>query len=64
VPDLKEWRADETGTAILNLRTAYRFTDGIKLSLLVNNTLNETYSNRPGLLEAPRNYAVRIDLKF
>lgn len=64
VPDLTECRANETGTAILNLRTAYRFTDGIKLSLLTNNVFNEAYSNRPGLLEAPRNYAVRLDLKF
>ena len=64
VPDLAEWRDRETGTAILNLRTAYRFTDGIKLSVLVNNTLNEAYSLRPGLLEAPRNFALRLDLKL
>ena len=64
MPDLEEWRADETGTAILNLRTAYRFTEDLKLSFLVNNTLNEAYSNRPGLLEAPRNFALRIDLKL
>lgn len=64
VPDLAEWRENDSGTAILNLRTAYRFTDGIKLSFLVNNTLNAAYSNRPGLLEAPRNFALRMDLKF
>jgi iron complex outermembrane receptor protein len=64
VPDLVEWRAEETGTAILNLRTAYRFTEDIKLSFLVNNTLNEAYSNRPGLLEAPRNFALRLDLQL
>ena len=33
-----------------------------KLSVLVNNALNKEYTVRPGLLEAPRNISLRIDV--
>ena len=35
-----------------------------KISLVANNALNEEYSIRPGVLEAPRNIALRLDATF
>ena len=54
----------DTGVLLVGVRAAYRPFDGAKVSLLVNNLLNKEYSQRPGLLEAPRNVTVRLDYSF
>ena len=54
----------DTGVLLVGVRTAYRPFDGAKISLLVNNLLNKEYSQRPGLLEAPRNVTLRLDYNF
>ncbi len=54
----------DTGVLLLGVRAAYRPFDGAKISLLANNLLNKEYSQRPGLLEAPRNVTVRLDYSF
>jgi len=54
----------DTGVLLLGVRAAYRPFDGAKVSLLANNLLNKEYSQRPGLLEAPRNVTVRLDYEF
>jgi len=64
VPGLEEWRANETGALVSNVRAAYRLGELFKLSLLVDNLTNEAYSTRPGLLAAPRSTALRLDVKF
>lgn len=64
VPDLEEWRAEETGYLATNVRAAYRFGELFKLSVLVDNATNELYTQRPGLLAAPRSLALRLDAKF
>ncbi|MEM9835717.1 MAG: TonB-dependent receptor [Bacteroidota bacterium] len=64
VPQLRAWRADETGYLLTNVRAAYRFGKALKLSFLVDNLTNEAYTQRPGLLAAPRSFAVRLDLKL
>jgi outer membrane receptor protein involved in Fe transport len=61
---LINFREENKGFTVLNLRTAYRFSEQLKLSLLLNNVLNETYSARPGLMDAPRNITARLDFKF
>ncbi len=61
VPELAAWRMQETGYFVLNLRTAYTFAERLRLSLLVDNALNEAYTQRPGLLEAPRSVSLRVD---
>jgi len=48
------------GFSRLDLRTSYTFKQA-KLTLLVNNIFNTEYTLRPGLMEAPRNYAMRLD---
>ena len=47
----------------LDTRMAYRY-DIVKISLLIENLLNEEYTIRPGLLEPPRNISLRLDVEF
>lgn len=54
----------DTGVLLVGVRAAYRPFDGAKISLLANNLLNKEYSQRPGLLEAPRNVTLRLDYSF
>jgi outer membrane receptor protein involved in Fe transport len=62
---VKAYRLENaTGFRTLDLRVAYQFTKKIKLNLIGSNVLNEEYSYRPGLLEAPRNVQLRLDLAF
>ncbi len=55
--------ANNTGFYRLDGRISYSFSD-LKVSLLMNNILNEEYTLRPALLEAPRNVSVRVDYKL
>ena len=54
----------DTGVLLLGVRAAYQPFEGAKISLIGNNLLNKEYSQRPGLLEAPRNLTVRLDYSF
>ncbi len=51
---------DNDGYRTLDIRTSYS-KHHFKLSLLIQNVLNEQYTVRPGLLEAPRNFGVRLE---
>jgi outer membrane receptor protein involved in Fe transport len=53
-----------TGFSTLDIRAAYKFTPKVKLTLIGANILNEEYSYRPGLVEAPRNIQARVDWTF
>ncbi|MBN8682898.1 MAG: TonB-dependent receptor [Chitinophagales bacterium] len=57
-------RNNNDGFTVLDFRAAYKINDHVKLSLLCNNALNTTYTFRPALMEAPRNYSVRVDWKM
>ena len=62
---LKEFRDEHNnGDLILNLRGSYFLNESIKASLLVNNAANREYASRPGKLDAPRNFTLRLDYKF
>ncbi len=52
------------GFTVLNFRAGYRFSEVVKMSLLLNNAANTIYSARPGLMAAPRNLTARVDFKF
>ncbi len=61
---IKEYReANNQGYRLWDARFSYERYD-VKLSFLINNFLNEEYTTRPGLLEAPRSYAIRLDYSF
>jgi len=53
-----------TGSYIFNVRASYQFKKFLKLSFLVNNIINDEYALQPGKLEAPRNFALRVDFTF
>ncbi|BDS09640.1 TonB-dependent receptor [Aureispira anguillae] len=56
--------ANNTGSYVLNARVAYKIAKLVKLSLLMNNVLNDEYAIQPGKLEAPRNFTLRADFTF
>jgi len=65
IPGLSDFRAaNMDGYTVLDIRTAYQFTRNLKLSIIAKNILNEEYTVRPALLEAPRNITGRLDFKF
>lgn len=65
VPGLYNYRdAHQNGYTTLTTRAAYHLNDHLKISAILGNLTNEVYSQRPGLLEAPRNLTLRVDYKF
>lgn len=55
------------GDFILDLRAGYTFKkdkNKYKISAIVNNVANKEYSLRPGLIEAPLSYTLRLDVEF
>jgi len=65
---IRQYRAvNQDGYSRLDARISYSFRISdveSKVSLIGKNVLNEEYTIRPGLLEAPRNFAIRLDVKF
>ncbi len=62
---LKEFRQkNNNGDVIIGLRGAYYFTEKIKASFLVNNVTNREYASRPGKLDPPRDFTLRLDFNF
>jgi len=65
LPGVKSFRDDHnTGFTIVDVRASYKLTDRLKVSAIAANLLNEVYSLRPALLEAPRSFTVRLDWKM
>ncbi len=61
---IREYRtANPGGFVKMDARVGYAF-DFAKISLVANNFLNEEYTLRPGLLEAPRNLSLRLDFNL
>ncbi|MCB9307214.1 MAG: TonB-dependent receptor [Lewinellaceae bacterium] len=52
------------GFTVVDLRSSYKLSEALKISVLCGNLLNEEYSVRPALLDAPRNYTLRLDWKI
>jgi iron complex outermembrane receptor protein len=55
---------NDQGFVIADLRASYRLSKSLKISALCGNFLNTEYAMRPALLEAPRNYTLRLDWKI
>lgn len=65
VPGIRNFRATHNeGTLVTNIRVALQATEKFKLSFLVNNLTNEEYALRPALLDAPRNFSLRMDYRI
>lgn len=56
------------GDFILDARAGYSFKDknknSYKISGIIKNITNKNYSLRPGLVEAPMSYTIRLDFEF
>jgi iron complex outermembrane receptor protein len=79
IPELQKYRESKQkdsfdpekggykGDFVLDLRAGYTFKknkNSYKISAIVNNVMNREYSLRPGLVEAPLTYALRVDFQF
>jgi outer membrane receptor protein involved in Fe transport len=66
VPGLEAYRIENnSGNIVLGARVScFVFEEKGKISFISNNLLNEMYSVRPGLMEAPRSYTLRLDWQF
>ncbi|MEY4902973.1 MAG: hypothetical protein RLZZ292_788 [Bacteroidota bacterium] len=65
IPGVSDFRKTHNkGYKVLDVRASYQATPFIRLTLIGANILNQEYTTRPGLLEAPRNITVRMDTKF
>jgi iron complex outermembrane receptor protein len=65
LPGVKSFRQKHpNGFTLLDLRASYKLSKHLKVSALCNNVLNTEYTNRPALMEAPRNYTLRLEWKM
>lgn len=65
LPGIGKFREEHhEGYLLMNARAAFNFTETLKLNVLLGNITNILYTQRPGLMEAPRNLTVRMDFKF
>jgi iron complex outermembrane receptor protein len=56
--------AHNKGFTVLDIRASYQLSKHLKITGICGNILNSEYTVRPALLEAPRNYTVRLDWKL
>lgn len=65
IPGLEQWREENnTGNAIFDARIRYDINEQFSISTLVKNLTNRQYTLRPALIEAPRNYTLKLNYKF
>ncbi len=65
LPGVKDFReANNKGFTVVDIRASYKLSKALKISALCGNLLNEEYTVRPALLEAPRNYTLRLDWRI
>lgn len=54
----------KTGATVLDLRLMFKLSPTTKLGINANNVFNTEYMGRPGDIQAPRNIAMQLNLKF
>ncbi len=65
LPGVRNFRqANNNGATVVDLRASFKLSKSVKISALCGNLLNTEYTVRPALLEAPRNYTLRLDWKI
>lgn len=65
LPGLKEYRErNNKGDLVFDARVGYHFTDNILAHFIVNNVFNREYMTRPGDIQAPRLFMLRLQAKF
>ena len=65
VPGISEYRNEhKQGDYFLDWRLAYQINENVKAAFIVKNITNNEYTQRPAMLEAPRNFALQVSMKF
>lgn len=52
------------GISILDARLTYNMAKNASMTFVVNNLLNGEYATRPALVDAPRNFTIRLNYNF
>ena len=65
LPGLKEYRErNNKGSIVFDARIAYKIHTNFKLSFIINNMFNREYMTRPGDIQAPRQFIIRLQAHF
>ncbi len=65
LPGLKEYRQrNNNGDVVFDARVGYKINDKILTHFVVNNLFNREYMTRPGDIQAPRQFLVRVQMKL
>ncbi len=65
LPGLKDYRKrHHNGDLVFDARIGYQFTNNLQLHFIVNNLFNHEYMTRPGDIQAPRQFIIRLQAKF
>jgi iron complex outermembrane receptor protein len=65
LPGVKDFRQrNNNGFSLVDLRASWQLNKTMKVSFIASNLFNVAYTLRPALLEAPRNYTLRLDWKI
>lgn len=63
ITGLKAFRQEHKGFTVMDLRIARKWKP-LTFNLILKNLLNEEYSSRPALMDAPRNITFKIDYRL
>lgn len=65
LPGIKEYREEhDDGDIVFDARVGYQVNDIFMINFIVNNVFNREYMTRPGDIQAPRQFILRIQAKF
>ena len=65
VPGIVPYRKlHHTGDYVIDYRISIKVNKYVKLSLITKNLLNREYTERPALIEQPRNFSLQVSAKF
>ncbi len=63
IPGEVDFRQQNKGYTLMNVRFGTQY-KAHRLTFELRNALNTIYQSRPGILEAPRSFVVKLDMKF
>lgn len=65
LPGIKEYREENNnGDIVFDARVGYQVNNIFMINFIVNNVFNREYMTRPGDIQAPRQFILRIQAKF
>lgn len=65
IAPIRRWREEHrSGDFVFDVRAGYNFRDKLTATAIVKNVTNREYVQRPGFVEAPRNYTLLVTYAF